>query len=152
MSSGKNVCGRTSVWTAECKIWAGQLSDIFSCGQKGEMCECLQDGKQYSSANNILWQTISSRSSFILPPASQNYIWESNIEISFILYNCTILMYMSNSRDPPPPIQINHRSRIFKYTNKILLTIIQTRFYCGDQIKRNHWQLSNSRSSSLFWF
>ena len=84
------------------------------------MCECLQDGKQYSSANNILWQTISSRSSFILPPASQKYIWESNIEISDILYNCTILMYTSNSRDPPPPIRINHRSRIFKYTNKIL--------------------------------
>ena len=50
----------------------------------------------------------------------QKYIWESNIEISEILYNCTIQMYMSNSRDPPPPIQINHRSRIFKYTNKIL--------------------------------
>ena len=115
---------------------SGRMSDIFSCGQKGEMCECLQDGKQYSSANNILWQTISSRSGFILPPASQKYIWESNIEISDILYNCTILMNTSNSRDPPPPKRINHRSRIFKYTNKILLTIIQTRFHCGDQIKR----------------
>ena len=29
-------------------------------------------------------------------------------------------MYLSNSRDPLPPILINHRSRIFKYTNKIL--------------------------------
>ena len=27
---------------------------------------------------------------------------------------------MGNSRDPPPPIRINHRSRIFKYTYKIL--------------------------------
>ena len=52
--------GKTFVWT-ECKIWARQMSDIFSCGQKGEMCECLpQDGKQYSCANNILQQTKSS--------------------------------------------------------------------------------------------
>ena len=57
--SRKECGGKTFVWT-ECKIWARKMSDIFSCGQKGEMCECLpEDGKQYSSANNILQQTIS---------------------------------------------------------------------------------------------
>ena len=110
---------------------------IYSHVDKREKCVSV-----YKMGNNIHLQTIFSGKQYPLAQALFYHQPRKNIfgsqTLKYLIF-CTTVQFkctMSNSRDPPPPIQINHRSRIFKYTNKILLTIIQTRFHCGDQIKR----------------
>ena len=126
---------------------------IYSHVDKREKCVSV-----YKMGNNIHLQTIFSGKQYPLAQALFYHQPRKNIfgsqTLKYLIF-CTTVQFKCTCLIPETP---NHQ---YGSIIEVEFSNIQTRscwqsykqdFIVAIKSKENHWQLSNSRSSSLFWF